>query len=52
MYEKLTARENLKFFGSLYKNGTRDIEKLLDAVGLLADADKRLSLTQRACGQE
>lgn len=42
MYEKLTARENLKFFGSLYKNGTRDIEKLLDAVGLLADADKRL----------
>ena len=42
MYEKLTARENLKFFGSLYNNGTRDIEKLLDAVGLLADADKRL----------
>ncbi len=42
LYEKLTARENLRFFSSLYqKRG--DAEALLEAVGLLADADKRVS---------
>ncbi|MDD3123968.1 MAG: ABC transporter ATP-binding protein [Candidatus Izemoplasmatales bacterium] len=39
LYEKLTGRENLKFFSSLYiKN--RDINELLESVGLLYDADK------------
>ncbi|MFA9380798.1 MAG: ABC transporter ATP-binding protein, partial [Acetanaerobacterium sp.] len=40
LYEKLTARENLHFFGSLYqKQG--NIDALLDSVGLLQDADKK-----------
>lgn len=42
LYEKLTARENLKFFSSLYqKQG--DIDRLLAQVGLLTDADKKVS---------
>ncbi len=40
MYEKLTARENLAFFSSLYKKKPRDLESLLDQVGLLSDVDK------------
>lgn len=43
LYEKLTARENLRFFSSLYEKKPRSIEKLLDSVGLLPDADKRVS---------
>ena len=43
MYEKLTARENLEFFSSLYGGNGRSIEKLLIAVGLENDADKRVS---------
>ncbi|MDO4514368.1 MAG: ABC transporter ATP-binding protein [Lachnospiraceae bacterium] len=42
LYEKLTARENLRFFASLYKNPTRDISELLDSVGLLAHGDKKV----------
>ncbi len=42
LYEKLTARENLKFFGSLYKNQL-NIDELLDSVGLLHDGDKLIS---------
>lgn len=42
LYEKLTARENLKFFASLYKN-KKDFEPLLHSVGLLVDADKKVS---------
>lgn len=42
LYEKLSARENLQFFGSLYKK-QRDIDSLLDSVGLLPDADKKVS---------
>ncbi len=40
LYEKLTARENLRFFASLYKRH-QAIDPLLESVGLLADADKK-----------
>lgn len=42
LYEKLTARENLRFFGSLYRK-QRNIEELLESVGLQSEADKRVS---------
>ncbi|WP_026490126.1 ABC transporter ATP-binding protein [Butyrivibrio sp. XBB1001] len=43
MYEKLSARENLEFFSSLYGGNGRSIDELLIAVGLENDADKRVS---------
>ena len=43
LYEKLTARQNLKFFGSLYSQQLRSIDTLLDAVGLTRDANKKIS---------
>ena len=43
MYEKLTARENLQFFSSLYEKKSRPIEELMEKVGLEHDADKRVS---------
>lgn len=43
LYDKLTARQNLSFFGSLYKGKLRDAEELLKKVGLLQDADKKVS---------
>ena len=45
MYEKLSARENLCFFSSLYHNHkqARPIDELLSMVGLENDADKRVS---------
>lgn len=43
LYEKLTARQNLEFFGSLYRNKLRDCDELLDQVGLLQDADKKVA---------
>ncbi len=42
LYEKLTARENLAFFGALYAKH-RDIGGLLRAIGLERDADKKVS---------
>jgi len=42
LYGKLTARENLRFFASLYKK-QQPIEPLLESVGLLPDADKKVS---------
>jgi fluoroquinolone transport system ATP-binding protein len=42
LYEKLTGRENLLFFASLYKTH-RDIDGLLRAIGLYRDADKKVS---------
>jgi fluoroquinolone transport system ATP-binding protein len=41
-YLKLTARENLALFAGLYGANTHNPESLLDRVGLLADADKRV----------
>lgn len=43
MYEKLTARENLRFFASLYEKKPRPIDELLEMVGLERDGDKRVS---------
>ena len=42
-YQKLTARENLSLFRSLYSGGTHDPIELLEMVGLKEDADTRLS---------
>ena len=41
-YQKLTGLENLRFFASLYRGATVDPMKLLDAVGLGDDANKRV----------
>jgi fluoroquinolone transport system ATP-binding protein len=41
-YQKLTGVENLRFFASLYGNGTADPMALLDMVGLADDADTRV----------
>ena len=43
MYEKLTAKENLQFFASLYAKKSHPIDELLEMVGLEHDADKRVS---------
>lgn len=43
MYDKLTAKQNLQFFSSLYEKKSRSIETLLEMVGLEQDADKRVS---------
>ena len=42
LYEKLTGRENLSFFASLYASH-RDIDALLKQIGLHLDADKKVS---------
>jgi fluoroquinolone transport system ATP-binding protein len=42
LYGKLSGRENLRFFASLYKK-RQAIEPLLESMGLLADADKKVS---------
>ena len=38
----MTARENLNFFASLYSGPKRDIDELLNSVGLLPHADKKV----------
>lgn len=43
LYEKLTAKENLQFFASLYKNRPGSVTKLLETVGLQNDANKKVS---------
>lgn len=43
MYEKLTAKENLQFFSSLYEKKSRPIGELLEMVGLERDGDKRVA---------
>lgn len=42
LYEKMTARENLRFFSSLYSENKRDIDELLNSVGLLSDGNKKV----------
>ena len=42
LYEKLTGRENLNYFASLYKKH-ENIDELLSSVGLSEDADKKVS---------
>jgi fluoroquinolone transport system ATP-binding protein len=42
-YEKLSALENLEFFGSLYSGEMEDPGRLLELVGLGDDADTRVS---------
>jgi fluoroquinolone transport system ATP-binding protein len=42
LYLRLTARENLKLFASLYDRPTRDPEDVLALVDLSEDADKRV----------
>lgn len=43
LFEKLTARENLEYFSSLYSGEKRDIDELLIEVGLYDHADKKVS---------
>lgn len=43
LYEKLTARQNLDFFASLFSGEKYTTEELLASVGLLRDADKKVS---------
>lgn len=43
MYEKLTARENLEFFSSMYDRKKRNIDELFAKVSLENDADKKVS---------
>lgn len=43
LYEKLSARQNLEFFSSLYKKRTKNISEMLAGVGLQHDADKKVS---------
>lgn len=42
-YLKLTARENLRYFRNLYSGETETPERVLEQVGLLDAADKRVS---------
>lgn len=42
LYEKLTAKENLKYFGSLYKR-KNSIDILLESVGLTHDSNKKIA---------
>lgn len=42
-YDKLSAEENLKFFASLYQKKPRNIDQLLEQIGLLRDKDKKVS---------
>jgi len=43
LYEKLTGRQNLEFFGSLYENKERSVDELLKKVGLHNDVDKKVA---------
>lgn len=43
LYEKLTAIENLQFFGSLYSKQLVPTDELLDMVGLRQDGNKKVA---------
>lgn len=42
LYTQFSARENLKFFSSFYNGELADINELLDSVGLLENADRKV----------
>ncbi len=42
-FGRLTARENLNYFASLYQGETEDLEHLLEQVDLLEEADQRVN---------
>lgn len=43
LYTQFSARENLEFFSSFYKGKTENIDLLLESVGLLKDAGRKVS---------
>lgn len=43
LYEKMTARENLEFFGSLYRRKPVPAGDLLEMIGLARDAGKKVA---------
>lgn len=43
LFEKLTARENLEYFASLYSGDKRNVDELLKEVGLFEHMDKKVS---------
>ncbi len=43
LFQKLTARENLRYFGALYRGPCMDIDALLARLGLSEDADTLVS---------
>lgn len=43
LFEKLTARENLEYFASLYSGDKRNVNELLKEVGLFEHRDKKVS---------
>lgn len=43
LFEKLSARENLDYFASLYSGEKRNVDELLKEVGLFEHADKKVS---------
>ncbi len=43
LYEKLTARQNLEFFSSLYAKKINAVDEMLADIGLQNDADKKVS---------
>ena len=49
-YGRLSARENLRYFASLYRNETEDPDTLLDEVGLLEQADVRVEHFSKGMG--
>ena len=53
VYEELTARENLEFFGGLYRldDANKQIEALLERVGLVEAADRSVRTFSRGMRQ-
>lgn len=43
LFEKLTARENLEYFASLYSGDKRNVDELLKEVGLYEHRDKKVA---------
>jgi fluoroquinolone transport system ATP-binding protein len=43
LYEKLSARQNLEFFASLYNKKPKNINELFAEIGLQNDAEKKVS---------